>query len=254
MPSELGQPQLRRGNEVYRAQRGGRGRGGCPILACATREKGAGEAARGVPFGQHKEEGRPRRKEDGPERLHRLHQSGLRPTLGTPPTRPYDTRNAGTEPREDRTWLDLGTPGADSLAGSAEADLLLGRGGDDQLDGLGGADLVLGGVGNDRIFGESSASGLPYPPPPGGDDVLLGGTGNDTIIGGSRPGDPQDGQDLILGGPGNNSLDGGGGTNTVLGGAGDDTIENASLAFGGPGDDRILRHDGQRYGAGRQRQ
>ena len=100
----------------------------------------------------------------------------------------------------------IGTPGADSLAGSAEADLLLGRGGDDQLDGLGGADLVLGGVGNDRIFGESSASGLPYPPPPGGDDVLLGGTGNDTIIGGSRPGDPQDGQDLILGGPGNDSL------------------------------------------------
>ncbi len=47
--------------------------------------------------------------------------------------------------------VDVGTAGADSLVGTADADVLVGAQGNDTLVGNGGADVFQGGVGNDRI-------------------------------------------------------------------------------------------------------
>jgi hypothetical protein len=92
----------------------------------------------------------------------------------------------------------VGTPGADTLAGSGRADVICGLGGNDDLTGLGGRDLVVGGPGADTLSG-----GV-------GDDRLSGGTGPDTLSGGG----------------GADRLDGGPGTDLCRGGAGSDTAHH----------------------------
>lgn len=63
----------------------------------------------------------------------------------------------------------VGTPGNDSLTGTATADTLEGLAGNDVLIGQAGDDLLYGGDGNDQM------SGGP------GKDLLDGGAGNDTL-------------------------------------------------------------------------
>lgn len=62
-----------------------------------------------------------------------------------------------------------GTPGDDTLTGTAEADLINGRGGDDRLFGLAGADELRAGGGDDLLDGRR------------GPDLLLGGPGVDRV-------------------------------------------------------------------------
>ncbi len=163
-----------------------------------------------------------------------------------------------------------GTPGPDTLSGTADDDLITGRGGADRLEGLADHDAVFGGGGDDRLFGDGPdgplpASFRPGEPPPGdnlirggsgddsvtagfGADTVLGGAGDDSVFGGGAfilrgrefgMGGPSfipslDGADLLLGGPGKDTLDGSGGADTIGGGVGDD------LVVGGPGVDLLL--------------
>src|SRR5690349_20684567 len=62
---------------------------------------------------------------------------------------------------------------ANSIDGTAGADLIQGFGGNDVLFGSDGADRVLGGAGNDTVSGNN------------GNDWVEGGAGNDTLSGGS---------------------------------------------------------------------
>ncbi|MEA2427100.1 MAG: hypothetical protein QOF37_728 [Thermoleophilaceae bacterium] len=58
-----------------------------------------------------------------------------------------------------------GTPGADTLLGSAKGDALYGEGGNDHIDGR---------AGNDLLVGESPLGGM-------GPNTIVGGTGNDVV-------------------------------------------------------------------------
>ena len=81
--------------------------------------------------------------------------------------------------------------GADELAGSAAADLMLGGGGDDRMFGNAGSDRLLGGDGGDTLVGNSDIFAQES-------DILDGGNGNDTIYG--------EFTDTIIGGGGQDFL------------------------------------------------
>ena len=100
----------------------------------------------------------------------------------------------------------IGTPGADTLTGTALNDGISGGGGDDIIDGGLGNDSLNGGAGNDTIYAYD------------GIDTVTGGDGNDTIY---------THLNWALGPPGKNlmqgpaSIDGGAGADTlVIDGAG----------------------------------
>lgn len=121
---------------------------------------------------------------------------------------------------------------AESISGTASADVMYGYGGDDVMNGGAGndkitgdrgADTLYGGEGNDTLVGGTQSDMLDGG---NGADSLLGGNGNDTIKGGS-------GVDTLSGSVGNDSLHGGGGGDRLFGDAGADTLN------GGGGGDRI---------------
>lgn len=67
----------------------------------------------------------------------------------------------------------VGGNGANTVTGTAGADLFFGRNGADAISGLGGHDLASGGKGDDAINGGP------------GDDTMFGGQGNDGLTGGT---------------------------------------------------------------------
>ena len=71
---------------------------------------------------------------------------------------------------------DLGGSGADSLVGSADADIMVGGQGNDTLDGLGGADVMRGGAGAD-VLSIASVSFQDIDGGSGSDTLALSGTG-----------------------------------------------------------------------------
>jgi VCBS repeat-containing protein len=97
-----------------------------------------------------------------------------------------------------------GTPGADTLAGTAFAETIHALEGDDIVTGLGGNDVLSLAGGDDEGRGAE------------GNDSLLGGAGNDTLLG-------EAGNDTLAGEGGADLLVGGAGTDLLLGGDGDDT-------------------------------
>ncbi len=150
----------------------------------------------------------------------------------------------------------IGTAGNDSLVGAyfddalnglEGADILDGGPGADTLDGGGGGDALNGGTGNDSLIGgaDTSADVLSGNT---GDDTLRGGGGVDALYGGG-------GADLLDGGDGNDHLYGhvsGGssevdGNDTLLGGAGDDTLMDTGggndLLDGGEGNDYLYVYE-----------
>lgn len=109
-----------------------------------------------------------------------------------------------------------GTDGADTLAGTAQDDLLLGGLGNDTLRAGDGDDILDGGADDDALYAGH------------GDDVLLGGAGNDRLYG-------ERGSDTVRGGPGHDTLYDvagdetyyfalGDGVDTLFDGAGEDTL------------------------------
>jgi len=140
----------------------------------------------------------------------------------------------------------IGSPGDDTITGSADANLLHGYGGNDHL---------VGGGGNDELAGDN------------GSDTLDGGTGNDTLIGDFFFGDS--GSDTLNGEGGNDLLDGGPGADLLNGGVGVDAADyslrsdpvdvtldglandggvgeadnvgtDVEVVYGGAGDDRLV--------------
>ncbi|WP_444451466.1 Hint domain-containing protein [Rhodobacter capsulatus] len=178
---------------------------------------------------------------------------------------------------DDTVWAGTGNDsveggdGDDSLLGEGGADTLRGGDGNDTLDGgddndslVGGTgdDLLIGGGGNDTISGvagnDTALGGA-------GDDSITTGTGSDRAEGGdgndyintrndaaspdlAYPGlypadtDPYDDRDTVLGGAGNDTILTGDDADSVEGGSGNDVIDSgvdADTVLGGDGDDSI---------------
>ncbi|MDB5440395.1 MAG: hypothetical protein JWM33_2822 [Caulobacteraceae bacterium] len=155
--------------------------------------------------------------------------------------------------------------GLESLTGSAFNDTLIGDSGANVLSGGAGDDLLQGGAGNDSLSGEAGTDTASYASATSAVTVSLavstaqttGGAGNDTLSGlenlvGSAFADHLNGDggvNLLTGGAGNDTLDGGanvdtavfsgamsaytitgnGGTVTVVGPDGTDTLTNIEL-------------------------
>ena len=128
-----------------------------------------------------------------------------------------------------------GGAGNDELDGGDGQDQIFGGIGEDVLQGGSGPDTLYGGAGEDELFGNSDADTLN-----GGEDadVLRGGSGNDTLNGDA--GDDflhgDSGTDTLSGGDGNDELYGSG---SLSGDAGDDIIEGQGVLDGGAGNDEI---------------
>jgi Ca2+-binding RTX toxin-like protein len=112
----------------------------------------------------------------------------------------------------------VGTPGADTIAGTNSRDVIRGLGGNDNIDanpgdrikpyyGIPDADDVDAGPGDDVVFGRRLA------------DNVRGGPGDDRLVGGS-------GVDSLDGGPGNDTIE-----------ARDRTLDRIRC---GSGDDRVV--------------
>jgi Ca2+-binding RTX toxin-like protein len=115
----------------------------------------------------------------------------------------------------------VGTPGADTLTGTAASERICGMGGNDTISGGGGDDEIFGDAGNDRLRGDDGGDALEGGR---GNDTLSGGAGGDSLEGGS-------GNDVLDGGAGDDTMDGEGGNDVSRGGGGDDVLD------GGPGND-----------------
>lgn len=135
----------------------------------------------------------------------------------------------------------LGTPGADTIVGHGESDLICSGDGDDRVFGRQGADAIDGGPGNDVIHGNMGddylAGGL-------GNDKIFGYAGNDTVLGegGNDRLHGNFGEDYMVGGPGNDAMFGYGDNDRMLGGMGDDLMvgnRDDDHLSGGPGNDTI---------------
>jgi Ca2+-binding RTX toxin-like protein len=135
-----------------------------------------------------------------------------------------------------------GTPGADVIRGTNQADVISAGAGDDRIEGLGLHDFICGGRGNDVIDAGSGA------------DWIRGGAGDDELSGG-------DDDDNVVGLGGDDSADGGPGKDTCFAESGRDCEAQLSgtlhLAFPPPpggtivaGDDRVTRFQGDISNAG----
>ncbi|HZZ43160.1 MAG TPA: hypothetical protein VFE58_09500 [Tepidisphaeraceae bacterium] len=115
-------------------------------------------------------------------------------------------------------FMDGGT-GDDTLTGGTGDDTLLGGDGFDSLFGNAGNDLLIGGLDDDNLDGGDGNDTLDGD---FGADTLTGDDGNDIFI--NDDGDP----DLIDGGPGIDYAE--------FDSAGNDTISNVEVTYGGPDD------------------
>lgn len=135
-----------------------------------------------------------------------------------------------------------GGEGNDELRGDAGDDTLNGDAGNDTLHGHNGGDILHGGTDDDQLFGHN-ANDILYGDD--GDDALQGSAGDDMLEGG-------EGNDTLHGGLDNDTLIGGAGADALFGGWGNDVLSglmrNASggdddigdFLNGGGGDDSIL--------------
>jgi Ca2+-binding RTX toxin-like protein len=114
----------------------------------------------------------------------------------------------------------FGGNGNDSIHGGGGAESLTGGEGADTIDGGTGHDTIDGDGGNDSIVGGSRAgeSGGSLLDGVSGNDTILGGSADDTLIGG-------DGNDSISGGQGDDLLIGNGGNDTIIAGLGTNTLQ-----------------------------
>ncbi|MFO1242924.1 MAG: calcium-binding protein [Rickettsiales bacterium] len=141
-----------------------------------------------------------------------------------------------------------GYGGNDQLRGSIGNDVLLGERGDDKLVGGDGNDTLIGGRGNDRLHGDGGNDLIIGDD--GGFDTLRGGDGNDKINFIEYHGDGRPMHGAIYGDAGSDIIHAhaNNGTNTILGGEGNDIIRSGGDAIisGGEGNDAFIieRHNG----------
>ncbi|MGL4962772.1 MAG: calcium-binding protein [Inquilinus sp.] len=139
-----------------------------------------------------------------------------------------------------------GTPGADTLFGTADNDIINGLDGVDMLTGGQGSDVLNGGSGTDTAAYSSSAAGVTVD--------LAAGTGS----GGDAEGDTLIGIESVLGsdfvdhlygGAGNDILSGSGGDDVLWGGAGADYFLDPTAVVSYQGSSAAVRVD-LRVGSG----
>ncbi len=129
-----------------------------------------------------------------------------------------------------------GTEAADEIHGHADDDNIDAAHGDDIVHGGAGNDTITGGLGQDTLHGEDGDDEIH-----GGDeaDTIFGGAGNDQLHGDAGNDIIEDyiGQNTIHGGVGDDQLTGGG---YLYGEEGADTLTGSGLLDGGAGDDQIV--------------
>ncbi|WP_238179899.1 tandem-95 repeat protein, partial [Methylobacterium oxalidis] len=139
-----------------------------------------------------------------------------------------------------------GIPKDDTLNGTTGGETINGGAGADQLFGGPGADLIRGGSGDDTLYGEAGSDVLDG----GADqDQLYGGSGNDVLYGrdGNDGLNGNEGDDRLYGEAGMDNLNGGAGDDLLEGGADDDTLQDTDggtdTLQGGDGNDSLYARD-----------
>ncbi len=168
-----------------------------------------------------------------------------------------DARTIFTEPPAYSLWpvgwtipdidaLTMGTPDADKLTGTIQADTIAAESGDDLIYARGGSDLIAGGAGDDTIH---AGRGDDHIVVSYGSEEIHAGAGNDMVYTlGSYRGrndwlnDEPDGSLKIFGGAGDDYLEGALRADKIMGGLGSDTIngyDGADRIMGGQGADSL---------------
>ncbi|MFD1341817.1 Ig-like domain-containing protein [Litorisediminicola beolgyonensis] len=152
----------------------------------------------------------------------------------------------------DRDSL-VGGAGNDTILGGDDDDTLLGGDGDDLLDGGIDEDLINAGAGDDSVLagdGDDTVTGED------GSDTIDGGAGDDLIDASGDPAteltddvdpDPENDRDSVMGGAGNDTITTGDDDDTLMGGEGDDLLDagiDDDLLDGGAGEDTLLGGEG----------
>lgn len=137
----------------------------------------------------------------------------------------------------------VGTDGADALTGDTGNDTLSGAAGNDTLRGEDGNDTLMGDAGNDSLMGGTGNDIITDPSTGLGNDTLRGEAGKDQLYDllGDNLLDGGDGNDLILATE-NIQFTPSAGGDTLLGGAGNDTLigDGGDLLTGGAGVDTFM--------------
>lgn len=146
----------------------------------------------------------------------------------------------------------VGGAGSDKISGGGGNDRIDGDAGDDQLSGGGGNDLIEGGAGPDQLSGDAGHDRIDGGT---GVDFFEGGPGDDVLIGGPRTPGPASYGEYFDGGPGDDKITAlENGSNDILGGDGNDSINSSggrdrtsggNKIWGGDGNDTILSGDGK---------
>jgi Ca2+-binding RTX toxin-like protein len=119
---------------------------------------------------------------------------------------------------------------------------------DDQINGNGGNDILVGGFGADVLNGGSDKDTASYEDSIEGVIVQMGEGGFSGGLGGTAQGDTYISienvtgsvfDDFVFGDEENNTIIGGGGTDSLFGGVGDDHLLGAGQQFGGADDDTL---------------
>lgn len=146
----------------------------------------------------------------------------------------------------------VGTPGDDTLVGTANGDVICGLGGHDTIVGGAGNDAILAGHGSATIDGGEGFDYVTYHTSPGpvhadmasgtvvGDFGLDDLQGIEAVVGSFF-------DDVLVGGPGPDSFNGSYGDDLIIGGAGDDILYDFAgddVLVGGSGDDLLIAQGG----------
>lgn len=141
----------------------------------------------------------------------------------------------------------IGSAFSDTLKGTNGNNIIAGLAGDDDIYGRDGDDILIGGAGEDDLYGGNGFDIADYSSNAAGIHLVADAAGRWTGTGGDAQGDTLVSIEKIIGTSGDDifdgsalttalTVDGGGGNDTIIGGAGDDTfaISDAVLKGGDP--------------------
>ena len=142
----------------------------------------------------------------------------------------------------------IGNNANNSIVGGDGDDWIRDEAGNDTLLGGAGNDTISGGIGNDSLDGGDGVDTLDYSYLTGGVTVVLAGGGAQQTINAVAGSDVDIIRNFenVTGGSGNDYFVGDWNNNTIIGGAGDDTISGSTTGvdrlIGGVGNDTLLFH------------
>ncbi|MDM9584135.1 calcium-binding protein [Nostoc sp. GT001] len=115
------------------------------------------------------------------------------------------------QPRPEKSEFIYGTIGSDTIQGTSADEIIYGLEGNDVLYGNGGYNMLYGGSGNDSLYGNKNSKNSNI-------NELYGGLGNDYLNSGERSFGS-----ILYGEEGDDIFDGMNGTDSLIGGIGNDT-------------------------------